>query len=108
MGKAAISPYHGVLISPDYPIPAYRAEKNTPVVRAFLRAIRASGGEPGFRVKTGTADLNIVAPAWNCPALVYGPGDAALDHTPEEHISVQEYIKAVNVLALAMAEVMRQ
>ncbi len=81
-----------------YPIPAYQAEKNTPLVRAFLVAIRAAGGTPGFVYKAGTADLNIVAPAWGCPALAYGPGDSALDHTPDERISLEEYRRAVLVL----------
>ncbi len=81
-----------------FPIPAYKAERNTPLVRAFLGAIRAEGGKPGFVAKTGTADLNIVAPKWGCPALAYGPGDSSLDHTPHEHISFTEYIQAVKIL----------
>ena len=32
---------------------AFRAEKNTPLVRAFLGAVRAHGGEPGFRRQDG-------------------------------------------------------
>ncbi len=80
-------------------IPSYQCEKNTPLVRAFLAAIRAQGGTPGFVYKTGTADLNIVAPQWNCPAVVYGPGNSALDHTPDEHISLAEFRYAVDVLA---------
>jgi [amino group carrier protein]-lysine/ornithine hydrolase len=52
--------------------------------------------------KTGTADLNIVAPIWQCPALVYGPGDSALDHAPNEHIDLGEYAKAVGVLAATL------
>lgn len=81
-----------------FPIGAYKAEKNTPLVRAFLAAIRDKGGKPNFVLKTGTADLNIVAPGWGCPAVAYGPGDSALDHTPEEHILLGEYRRAVMVL----------
>jgi len=81
-----------------YAVPAWACEKNTRLVRAFLSGIRSQGGEPRFVYKTGTADLNIVAPVWNCPALVYGPGDSSLDHTPDEHISLEEYRKAVLVL----------
>ncbi|MGC1377261.1 MAG: [LysW]-lysine hydrolase [Anaerolineales bacterium] len=81
-----------------FALPAFQCEKNTPLVRAFLTVIRAAGGSPSFVYKTGTADLNVVAPAWGCPALVYGPGDSTLDHTPDEHISLNEYGKAVTVL----------
>jgi LysW-gamma-L-lysine carboxypeptidase len=86
------------------PIPAYRGEKNTPLVRMFLRAIRQAGGTPSFVLKTGTADLNLVAPQWGCPALAYGPGDSALDHTPEEHILLEEYRAAVQVLQGVLAQ----
>ncbi|HSB90771.1 MAG TPA: [LysW]-lysine hydrolase [Anaerolineales bacterium] len=78
--------------------PAYRGEKNSPLMRAFLGAIRQAGGVPAFVVKTGTADLNLVAPAWSCPAVAYGPGDSSLDHTPDEHILMSEYARARGVL----------
>lgn len=90
-----------------YPIRAYQAEKNTPLVRAFLAAIRDSGGKPRFLFKTGTADLNIVAPAWGCPAVAYGPGDSSFDHTPGEHISLSEYGRAVEVLEAALSRLTR-
>lgn len=85
-----------------YAIPAWRCEKNTALVRSFLSGIRSQDGEPRFVYKTGTADLNIVAPIWKCPAVVYGPGDSSLDHTPNEHIELEEYEKAVNVLEEAL------
>jgi len=77
----------------------YRGEKSTPLTSAFLRAIRQNGGQPRFKVKTGTSDMNVVGPAWNCPILAYGPGDSQLDHTPNEHIELEEYHKAIDVLA---------
>lgn len=81
---------------------AYRADKNTPLVRAFLSAIRQHGGNPAFVVKSGTSDMNLTAPAWGCPTLAYGPGDSALDHTPHEHISLSEFNQAVTVLAAVL------
>lgn len=85
-----------------YPLPAWECEKNSSLVRAFLHGIRQAGGTPRFVYKTGTADLNVVAPVWRCPAVVYGPGDSALDHTPDEHLSLEEYGRAVAVLCAAL------
>jgi LysW-gamma-L-lysine carboxypeptidase len=82
--------------------PPYRAEKNTPLVRAFLAAIRAEGLEPAFKVKSGTSDMNVVGPAWGCPILAYGPGDSSLDHTPNEHLDLNEYQRAIAVLTGAL------
>jgi LysW-gamma-L-lysine carboxypeptidase len=81
----------------------YKAGKNNPLVRAFLRAIRTRNGRPTFKLKLGTSDMNTVGPVWDCPIVAYGPGDSSLDHTPDEHIQVEEFIKAVGV----MAEVIR-
>jgi LysW-gamma-L-lysine carboxypeptidase len=82
--------------------PPFRSEKNTPPVRALLRAIRAEGGRPRFKLKTGTSDMNVVGPAWGCPIVAYGPGDSSLDHTPDEHIDVREFRRGINVLARAL------
>ena len=46
--------------------------------------------------------MNVVAPYWDAPMVAYGPGDAALDHTPEERIHVAEYLRSVDVLVTAL------
>ncbi|MEN9564019.1 MAG: hypothetical protein RIR73_2263, partial [Chloroflexota bacterium] len=91
-----------VLERVGFAVPAWKCEKNSQLVRSFLSGIRSQGGEPRFVYKTGTADLNIVAPVWQCPAVVYGPGDSALDHTPNEHINLADYRKAVDVLSVTL------
>jgi [amino group carrier protein]-lysine/ornithine hydrolase len=96
---------NGEIVEPTgFAIPAWECEKNTVLVRAFLSGIRSQGGEPRFVYKTGTADLNIVAPVWRCPTVVYGPGDSAMDHRPNEHINLDEYNKAVNLLSVTLAK----
>jgi LysW-gamma-L-lysine carboxypeptidase len=94
--------HYAEVVPDNAPIAAWKGEKNTPLVRAFIKSIRAARGTPGFVHKTGTADVNTVAPVWKCPCLVYGPGDSSLDHTPNEHISLEEYSSAVNVLKGAL------
>jgi len=81
---------------------AHVADRANPVVRALSSAIRSQGARPTHQVKTGTSDMNVVGPAWNCPIAAYGPGDSALDHTPHEHISLGEYLRACRVLQVAL------
>ncbi|MFQ3284381.1 [LysW]-lysine hydrolase [Natronomonas sp.] len=76
----------------------------TPVARAFRVAIRAAGGDPRLLRKTGTADMNIYAGAWDCPMVTYGPGDSDLDHAPNEHLELHELDRAVAVLEAVAAD----
>jgi LysW-gamma-L-lysine carboxypeptidase len=86
---------------------AYRSEKDTALTRAFRIAIRQAGGKPRFKVKTGTSDMNVVAPYWNTAMVAYGPGDSSLDHTPEERLEIAEYQKAIAVLTTALEHLTR-
>jgi LysW-gamma-L-lysine carboxypeptidase len=76
----------------------YATDKRSPITPPFLRAIRATGGTPRFTRKLGTSDMTVVGPVWGCPIVAYGPGDASLDHTPEERIVLDDYLRAVRVL----------
>jgi len=82
---------------------AVSSDRTTPLARPFLGAIRRAGGNPRFKTKTGTSDMNVVGPRWRCPIVAYGPGDSRLDHTPEEHISIAEYLSAVDILRDVLA-----
>ena len=48
--------------------------------------------------------MNVVAPVWKCPIVAYGPGDSALDHTPHEHLELEEYWRAVLVLEATLRQ----
>jgi LysW-gamma-L-lysine carboxypeptidase len=48
--------------------------------------------------------MNVVGPAWGCPIVAYGPGDSRLDHTPDEHVVIEEYRRAIAVLADVLAQ----
>lgn len=77
---------------------AHATDRSDPLVRLFSAAIRAAGAAPRPKLKTGTSDMNVVAPVWRCPIVAYGPGDSALDHTPNEHISLGEYLASIGVV----------
>jgi LysW-gamma-L-lysine carboxypeptidase len=77
---------------------AYKGERSNGLVRGMLAAMRAQGLQPGFVLKTGTSDMNVVGRVWQCPIAAYGPGDSNLDHTPDEHLPLVEYEQAISVL----------
>jgi [amino group carrier protein]-lysine/ornithine hydrolase len=79
---------------------AWRGDRTNVLVKSFLSGLRSveASEKLGFVLKTGTSDMNVVAPVWKCPVVAYGPGDSSLDHTPHEHLNLDEYWRAVNVL----------
>ncbi len=78
---------------------AWVSTRRGPLVAAMGGAIRqVFGRRPRFKHKTGTSDMNVVGPVWQCPILAYGPGDSSLDHTPDEHVELAELRQAVDVL----------
>ncbi len=79
-------------------IPPVKASKRNKLVSSLLSGIRKAGGAPKFKLKTGTADMNIFAEHWDVPMLAYGPGDSSLDHTPEERLDIEELSLAKEVL----------
>jgi len=83
--------------------PAVLVDRSNPVARALTAAIRETGAAPRVKVKSGTSDMNVVATRWRVPMAAYGPGDSNLDHTPHEHIDLDEFVRAVGVLSGAVA-----
>jgi LysW-gamma-L-lysine carboxypeptidase len=75
-----------------------RTERTSTLARAFVRAIAETAGTARTIVKSGTSDMNVLAPAWRCPMVAYGPGDSAYDHTPMERLRLEDHAKAIAVL----------
>ena len=81
----------------------YVADKKSTLVRAFSRAIWENRKERVRLInKSGTGDMNIFGRAMSIPVVTYGPGDPHLDHTPDEHIVLQDYMDAVDVIVDAV------
>jgi [amino group carrier protein]-lysine/ornithine hydrolase len=87
--------------------PAFLAPKAGFLTRSLLGAVRAAGGQPRFVHKSGTSDMNVVGPEWDCPIAAYGPGDSSLDHTPDEHLDLDEYQRSIQVLHGAISEMLQ-
>ena len=80
---------------------AVKSDKKNSLVYSFIRAIRTVNGEPIFKYKTGTSDMNILQ-KYHVPMVAYGPGNSSLDHTPHECLDLNEYKKAIKVLRFVL------
>jgi len=87
---------------------AFQTTRTIPLARAFIAALRATGVQPTFKYKTGTADMNVVGPIWGQNIVAYGPGDSRLDHTPQEHIRIAEYNHSIDVLCAVLTAQQRE
>jgi LysW-gamma-L-lysine carboxypeptidase len=76
----------------------YRSDKGSRLVRSLLRSIRENGGTPVFKKKTGTADMNVLGELWSTSMIAYGPGDGKYDHTSEERVPVEDFLRSIRVL----------
>jgi len=47
--------------------------------------------------KTGTTFINQICFNYNIPSITYGPGDSKLEHTNDEFINLDEYIKCIEI-----------
>ncbi|MEV6689899.1 M20/M25/M40 family metallo-hydrolase [Micromonospora sp. NPDC051196] len=86
--------------------PPVTTPRTDPLVRAFTRALRTvTGDAPRLLAKKGSSDMNTLATRWQgVPMVAYGPGDAHLDHTPDERLSADEYRRAREVLSVAVRD----
>ena len=83
--------------------PAFRSKRRSPLVTVFNRVLREEKVRPHLKLKTGTSDMNVVGPVWQCPTAAYGPGDSLLDHTPQEHIQLAHYVRAIGLLSVVLS-----
>lgn len=92
----------------DEALAAVEADRRSVLAAAFTSGIRAAGQTPRVKRKTGTSDMNLVAPALGAvPWLAYGPGDSHLDHTPDERLPLAEFDRAAAVWRHALDALMR-
>jgi len=77
--------------------PAVLSEINSKLVKSFRRIIKKEGGKATLVKKLGTSDMNILDPFYKVPSIAYGPGDSKLDHTPHEHLDLDEYKKSIEI-----------
>lgn len=86
----------------------FEAPHNSPLVRAFtLGVMDVENNRPTLIRKTGTGDMNIIGNQWKIPVVTYGPGDPHASHTIDEKVSVDEYLRGIEVLKRTLQHLKR-
>ena len=88
-----------------YDLPSVTTDPQNAAVRRFAEAALAATGRPleTCSVRFAT-EASIYVPALGVPAIIYGPGDPALAHQPDEHVPIAQLVEAARVYALAAVE----
>jgi acetylornithine deacetylase len=93
LSRATMRQFVGNSIDPDQP-----------VVTSLLSASAAADAPSSLVGFPGACDAMIFNVFTHTPAVIFGPGDLRLAHAPDEHLPVDELLKATEIVALAIVE----
>ena len=86
----------------------FEAPHNSPLVRAFtLGIMETESNRPMLIRKTGTGDMNIIGNRLSVPVVTYGPGDPHQAHTIDEHVSISQYLKGIEIIKCVLGHLKR-
>jgi len=93
--KQGVNAFYSILDETE----PFEAPHNSPLVRALtLGVLDVEKKRPQLIRKTGTGDMNIIGNSLNIPVVTYGPGDPHASHTVDERVSMDEYLRSIEVL----------
>lgn len=86
----------------------FEAPHGSAIARALtLAAMDVEGARPEMIRKTGTGDMNVLGNRWKIPVVTYGPGDPHEAHTKDEKVSIEEYLRGIEILKGALVHLKR-
>jgi LysW-gamma-L-lysine carboxypeptidase len=84
----------------------YLENSESKLVKVFIKSINEVSGREGRLLrKTGTGDVNDFVKKFKTSAVVYGPGNSKLDHTPLENVSLTEYLDSIKIVEAVLKQV---
>ncbi|MEK0375813.1 MAG: M20/M25/M40 family metallo-hydrolase [Nitrosopumilus sp.] len=86
----------------------FEAAHNSLLIRAFtLGIIDIEHSRPTLIRKTGTGDMNVLGNQWKIPVVTYGPGDPHEAHTIDEKVSINEFLRGIEILKKTLQHLKR-
>ena len=86
----------------------FEAAHNSPLVRAVtLAVVDVEKIRPMLIRKTGTGDMNVIGNQLKIPVITYGPGDPHEAHTIDEKVSIDEFVKGIEILKKSLHHLKR-
>jgi len=77
---------------------ATRVEKDEPLVRAMVKAVRqVTGRAPVFGGVPGSTDGTVLRMTRAIPIVTYGPGHRLIPHQADEHVEISQLVEAAKV-----------
>ncbi len=93
--KRGVEAFYSILDETD----PFEAPHNSSLVRAFtLGMLDIEHTRPTLIRKTGTGDMNVIGTRLKIPVVTYGPGDPHASHTINESVSIDEYLRGIEIL----------
>ncbi|HLI45664.1 MAG TPA: M20/M25/M40 family metallo-hydrolase [Geobacterales bacterium] len=80
------------------------ANKSSPLVFAFKKSIaKMLKRKPRIVIKSGSSDMNYFAKNFNLNCISYGPGNPRYEHTDEEHVSIKDFLKSIEIISQSLS-----
>ena len=103
-GRQGVEAFYSIIDETE----PFEAPHNSPLVRALtLGVIDIEKNRPMLIRKTGTGDMNVIGSQLKIPVVTFGPGDPHAAHTIDEKISIDEFLRGIEVLKRTIAHLKR-
>ena len=103
-GRQGVEAFYSIIDETE----PFEAPHNSPLVRALtLGVIDIEKNRPMLIRKTGTGDMNVIGSQLNIPVVTFGPGDPHAAHTIDEKISIDEFLRGIEVLKRTISHLKR-
>jgi putative selenium metabolism hydrolase len=92
LGRIAVDCYTGERLDYEDLLAAWATPPEAPLRKLAEQAIAQTGIKAEPVIFRACTNANISAGALGIPSLIYGPGDLALAHKPNEHLDIEELL----------------